>query len=178
MGTGTNEGCIHIIDFGLANQYFDPGFGRHIPLVQQKSAIIGTMRYLSVHAHQGFEHTRRDDLESLAYILIYFLCGSLPWQNIKAKSRKRQSESILKLKLTTPIEVLCKGQPDTFITFLKYTRSLTFDARPDYEYLRAIFRQTFDFAGYRDDCIFDWSTKYQSPTSSLSSNFSSSTSSS
>lgn len=126
------------------------------------------MRYLSIHTHRGFEHARRDDLESLAYVLIYFLRGSLPWQNIEARSRKKKCDYIMKTKLNTPIGTLCRGQPDAFSTLLSYARGLAFDARPDYKYLRTIFKTTFNLAGYQDNHTYDWTMTRPISCSSIS----------
>lgn len=156
IGASSDNQHIYVVDFGLATQYFDSDFNQHIPLAR-KSTITGTARYLSVHAHLGVEHTRRDDLESLCYILLYFLRGSLPWQNLEAKSRKQKYQSILQKKNNVSIATLCEGQPDVFLTSLNYARGLAFDVRPDYKHLRMLFRRTFDFLGYVDDNVFDWS---------------------
>lgn len=155
IGTGMDCHRIRIVDFGLANQYFDPTFNRHIPLTQ-RSTITGTLRYLSTHAHLGFEHARRDDLESLAYILIYFLRGSLPWQNVEARSRKRKYECILKMKLNTPVGTLCRGQPEVFKVFLNYVRGLAFDERPDYQHFRILFKNTLQHTDCHDNNTYDW----------------------
>ncbi|KAI0310387.1 kinase-like domain-containing protein, partial [Amylostereum chailletii] len=73
---------VFLIDFGLAHRYIDPDSGRHIPFNHTKE-LIGTPRWASINAHSGIEQSRRDDLESLAYVLIYFARGSLPWQKMK-----------------------------------------------------------------------------------------------
>ena len=100
------------------------------------------------------EQSRRDDLESLAYILIYFLCGSLPWYGAKT-STKRQRDKITQMKLDSLPDLLT-GWPDEFHVFLDYTRALHFEDKPDYVYLRKLFRDLCIREGFQYDGIFDW----------------------
>jgi len=108
----------------------------------------------------GVEQARRDDLESLAYILIHFLRGALPWQGLKAATKKQMYDRIMEKKMTTSTDVLCRGFPTEFGIFLNYTRALGFDERPDYAYLRKLFRDLFFRKGYQYDYIFDWSIRH------------------
>jgi hypothetical protein len=103
----------------------------------------------------GIEQARRDDLESLAYNLIYFLRGSLPWQHLDTSPRIKKHHGIMRLK--SGVADLCSGIPDEFCTFLLYTRALTFNAEPDYTYIRTLFQDLFNRCGYQDDGVFDWS---------------------
>ena len=98
MGTGEEERQCYIIDFGLAKRFVDRKTGVHIPCKDGK-AMTGTARYASVNTHLGIEQSRRDDLESLAYVLVYFLMGDLPWQGIKAKNMKEKYEKIMEKKI-------------------------------------------------------------------------------
>jgi serine/threonine protein kinase len=83
IGQGKKDKIIHMIDYGLSKRYISPNTGKHIP-ISQKAGCIGTLRYISLNAHLGFEHSRRDDLESIGNILIYFLCkGKLPWSDFQ-----------------------------------------------------------------------------------------------
>lgn len=157
MPGSRSESLVHIVDFGLAAQYRDKASLTHITYKRQ-AYITGTVRYLSINGHLGIELTRRDDLESLAYVLIYFLRGSLPWQGLDAKSRKKKSALVLKKKTSITTQQLCKNLPGVFATFLNYARHLPFDAVPDYNYLRTLFRRTLDLAGYTKDDEFEWST--------------------
>jgi casein kinase I family protein HRR25 len=108
------------------------------------------------------EQARRDDLESLAYVLIYFLRGQLPWQGFKAVTKKEKYDRITAKKVTTPPDLLCRGLPNEFGIFLNYCRALNFDDNPDYSYLRKLFRKLFVREGYQYDYLFDWSVQWPS----------------
>ncbi|XP_029204469.1 casein kinase I-like [Acropora muricata] len=155
MGLGKKGSLVYIIDFGLAKKYRDPRTHQHIPYRENKN-LTGTARYASINTHLGIEQSRRDDLESLGYVLMYFNLGSLPWQGLKAATKKQKYERISEKKMSTPIEVLCKGFPSEFSTYLNNCRSLRFDDKPDYSHLRQLFRNLFHCQGYVYDYIFDW----------------------
>ena len=95
-------------------------------------------------------------MESMGYVLLYFLRGSLPWQGLKAQTKREKYDKISDKKYSTPIEVLCKGFPSEFATYLNYCRSLRFDEKPDYAYCRKLFRDLFVREGYIYDYVFDW----------------------
>eukprot|EP01016_Furgasonia_blochmanni_P046517 TRINITY_DN6719_c0_g1_i1.p1 TRINITY_DN6719_c0_g1~~TRINITY_DN6719_c0_g1_i1.p1 ORF type:complete len:280 (-),score=63.68 TRINITY_DN6719_c0_g1_i1:196-930(-) len=97
-----------------------------------------------------------DDLESLGYVLMYFLRGALPWQNLKANNKKDKYERIMEKKLSTPIDVLCKGFPQEFAQYLTYCRNLRFEDKPDYNYVRNLLRDLFTKSGYEFDYAYDW----------------------
>lgn len=161
MGLGKKGNQVNLIDFGLAKKYRDPKTHQHIPYRENKS-LTGTARYASIHTHLGREQSRRDDMESLGYVIMYFNRGSLPWQGLKAATKKQKYEKISEKKISSPIEILCKGYPAEFATYLNYTRSLRFDDKPDYLYLRKVFRDLFIREGYTYDYVFDWTIlKYQ-----------------
>jgi casein kinase I homolog HRR25 len=101
-------------------------------------------------------------MESLGYVMLYFCRGSLPWQGLKAATKKQKYDRIMEKKMTTPTEVLCRGFPNEFAIYLNYTRSLRFDDKPDYSYLRKIFRDLFVREGFQYDYVFDWTVfKYR-----------------
>lgn len=155
MGLGKKADKLFIIDFGLAKKYRDPRTGMHIPNKADKT-LTGTARYASINSHLGIEQSRRDDLEALAYVLIYFLRGDLPWQGIQLSSKKEIYEKILEKKVATPIEVLCEGLPEEFGIFLKYSKSLKFEERPDYTWSKRLFKELVNKMNFQMDLIFDW----------------------
>ena len=158
MGIGKRGNLVNVIDFGLAKKYRDPKTHLHIPYRENKN-LTGTARYTSVNTHLGVEQSRRDDLESLAYVFMYFLRGSLPWQGLKATTKQQKYDTIMEKKMTTPTDLLCHGFPAEFRLFLNYTRSLRFDDKPDYSYLRKLFRDLFVREGFQYDYMFDWSAQ-------------------
>jgi len=158
MGIGKRGNQVNVIDFGLAKKYRDPKTHLHIPYRENKN-LTGTARYTSINTHLGVEQSRRDDMESLGYVLMYFLRGQLPWQGLKAATKKQKYDRIMEKKMTTPTEVLCRGFPNEFAIYLNYCRSLRFDDKPDYSYLRKLFRDLFVREGFQYDYVFDWSVQ-------------------
>lgn len=155
MGLGKKGNVAFLIDFGLAKKYRDAKTHQHIPYREQKN-LTGTARYASINAHLGIEQSRRDDLESLGYVIMYFLRGSLPWQGLKAVTKKHKYEKISEKKIGTTVDALCKGYPEEFSVYLNYCRSLHFEDKPDYTYLRKIFRDLLTREGQKYDSFFDW----------------------
>ncbi|KAJ3074046.1 hypothetical protein HDU98_012239 [Podochytrium sp. JEL0797] len=147
---------IFLIDFGLAKMFLDPKTKKHIPFRENRGNMTGTARYASTNAHFGRELSRRDDLESLGHVFMYFLCGSLPWQGIKAATPTQKYEKIGQMKCWVPVDELCHGFPEEFRIYLKYCRDLTFDEKPDYNYLWGLFDQALRRLGEEDDGVFDW----------------------
>lgn len=155
MGLGKKGNLVYIIDFGLAKKYRDTRNQRHIPYRENKN-LTGTARYASINTHLGIEQSRRDDLESLGYVLMYFNLGTLPWQGLKAANKRQKYERISEKKLSTPVDELCKNFSSEFRTYLTYCRQLHFEQHPDYNYLRKLFRFRFQRQGFSYDYVFDW----------------------
>jgi serine/threonine protein kinase len=165
MGTGRTKSTVFVIDFGLAKKYISND-GSHIPYRDDKS-LTGTARYASLNAHLGLELSRRDDLESLGYVLVYFLKGKLPWQNLQADTRRQKYQKIMEKKLTTTFDKLCVDLPRQFQSYLTYCRSLKFDQTPDYRYLEGLFNEMVAEIGMVIDHKYDWSTPVPSKESRL-----------
>jgi len=148
---------IFAVDFGLSKRYRDPETKNHI-YVRRGRPLTGTPRYASINSHHGFEQSRRDDLESIAYVLIYFLKGSLPWQGMQAETPQIKYRMIRDIKVKTTVSDLCSGLPSVFAEFLIYTRGLRFDQNPDYEGWRAKFSALYKtLEGFDPKKYWDWS---------------------
>lgn len=155
IGHGANENQVYAIDFGLAKKYRDHITREHIPFREGKS-LVGTARYASINTHLGIEQSRRDDLEAIGHVLLYFLRGKLPWQGIAARNKEDKYKKIRDKKVNTDISVLCEGLPKEFCTYLSYCRNLRFEDRPDYAYLRRLLKDLFFREGYEYDFKYDW----------------------
>ena len=149
-----NEGQIYIIDFGLAKK-FKSERGNHVKFAITKH-ITGTPRFCSINAMRGVEQSRRDDLESLSYLILYFLRGSLPWQGLKISSRNKRFKAITNLKKTIKLEKLCENFPPEILLFCKYTRKLGFTEKPKYEYMKNLFLSILNKYGMQNDKRFSW----------------------
>ncbi|KAJ3202764.1 casein kinase I [Entophlyctis luteolus] len=139
----------------MAKLYRDPRTGQHIPFREKKS-LSGTARYMSINTHLGREQSRRDDLESLGHVFMYFLRGSLPWQGMKAATNKQKYEKIGEKKRMFPIKDLCDGFPEEFAVYLKYCRELKFEESPNYDYLRGLFSKVLEDTNKFEDGLYDW----------------------
>ncbi|KIK12186.1 hypothetical protein PISMIDRAFT_121318 [Pisolithus microcarpus 441] len=128
---------VFLIDFSVALQYCDPATRIHIPY-QEGCPFVGTPAFSSISHHCGYQSGHRDDIESLAYTLVYLLRGSLPW--FSDANTSLSSNVICNLKCDTMVETLCDRLPVEFMTFIKYSRSLAYGARPDYEYLKKLLK--------------------------------------
>lgn len=146
---------VHVVDFGMAKQYRDPKTKVHIPYRERKS-LSGTARYMSINTHLGREQSRRDDLEALGHVFMYFLRGGLPWQGLKAATNKQKYEKIGEKKQSTPIKELCENFPEEFGIYLNYVRKLGFEETPDYDFLRELFTKVLKNTGETEDGVYDW----------------------
>lgn len=155
IGAGKKNRTLYMIDFGLAKRYRDPRTHQHIPYKENKN-LTGTARYASVNAHLGLEQSRRDDLESVGYVLLYLLVGSLPWQGLKANTKHEKYQRIMDKKMSTSIETLTRGLPVEFSKYFSYVKALKFDDRPDYAFLRQVFQELSAREGFESNSAFDW----------------------
>jgi len=142
---------VYMMDFGLSKQYLQNG--KHIEFKNNKS-LIGTARYASINMHLGIEPTRRDELESVGYMLIYFIKGVLPWQGIKKQKDADHLKLIGDKKMCVSIDTLCEGLPISFKKYLRYCRNLKFDETPDYDHILNIFESNWTNLGIKPK--FNW----------------------
>lgn len=139
VGPGKDNNIVYLIDFGLSKRYIDVKTKSHIQY-REGRPLTGTARYASLNTHLGIEQSRRDDIESISYVLVYLLKGRLPWQGIKAKTKKEKYEHIAQKKFATNAEMLCEGLPPEFMNFVNEARKLDFMERPNYEKYREMFK--------------------------------------
>ncbi|KAL7712424.1 non-specific serine/threonine protein kinase [Entamoeba marina] len=154
MGMKSMSNTVYVIDFGLSKKYRDHKTMKHIKYAEDK-AFVGTVRYASINNHKGREQSRRDDLEALGYMFIYFMKGSLPWQGIKGKKGDKNAQ-ILTKKEATPLTQLCDGLPEEFSKYLDACKKLSFDQEPDYLELRKLFWKIAKRENIEFDGQFDW----------------------
>lgn len=155
MGTGRKSSIVHLIDFGLASKFRHAKTLEHIQY-SENSDLIGTARYASLNTHLGIQQSRRDDIESVGYLLLYFIRGALPWQGLKAATKKEKYRKIMEKKISTPVETLCKGVPEEIASYVAYSRSLFFEEQPDYGTHRGALRELLRRSGADYDLLFDW----------------------
>ncbi|KAH0795691.1 CK1 family protein kinase [Histomonas meleagridis] len=155
IGRSELHNRIYLIDYGVSTFYIDPRTHEHV-MYTSNNGLIGTAYYVSINTHLGDQQSRRDDLESIAYVLIRFLKGSLPWQNFKAKNVDERNEKITQNKIQTTPDMLCSGLPKEFKIFLEHIRKLKYDETPKYHTMRQLFMNLFIKKGYVYDGLFDW----------------------
>ncbi|KAI8043227.1 hypothetical protein M5D96_004554 [Drosophila gunungcola] len=160
MGLGEQSNKLYLIDFGLSKRYKDSDSHTHIPYRKDRN-LTGTVRYASINAQMGVEQSRRDDMESLCYCVMYFNLGKLPWQGITAANKKQKYEKILAKKSSVTIAELCKGFPSEFALLMTYTRNLRFKDPPDHVYLRQLFGILLRSLNHQYDFIYDWTQLQQ-----------------
>lgn len=117
IGKNAKEDTIYLIDYGLSKRYKDAHTKRHLQYCENKK-FLGTARYASINTHLGIEQSRRDDIESLAYMLLYLIKGALPWQGMKVSQSKSKYNAIMKKKIEASIDHLCLNIPGTSISRL------------------------------------------------------------
>ena len=132
---------LYLIDFNLARKYRSSRTGKHIKFLKLRR-FIGTARYASVNALRGMEQSRRDDLESLSYVLIYFARkGDLPWKGLNIADKIERFKKIYYIKRDIKLEDLCKGMETEFLEFIKYVKNLEFEEELNYSYLKSLLRK-------------------------------------
>ncbi|KAI9685249.1 MAG: hypothetical protein M1822_004622 [Bathelium mastoideum] len=148
LGDGKQGNMVYVTDIGLAKEVGEPG--------RYQYHLVGTMHFASVNAHLGLEQSPRDDMESLGYVLIYLLQGRLPWQDLHVGSSKQKEKTILQKKQSALEHDLYADVPEEFKRYFDHVRSLAFEERPAYSYLRRLFQSLFRRQGFEYDHVFDW----------------------
>jgi serine/threonine protein kinase len=172
-----NADQLHLIDHGLTKKYWHGKSHEHIAHETDKP-FLGNKFFASVNAHAGLQQSRRDDLESVAYVLIYLLKGVLPWMKQSRYSEQRQLARIMKLKTSLSARKLCERLPTQFAEFLRYCRSLSFEEAPNYSHLTELMHQVCafesgnletlpDFDDYSYDFVCDWKVHMVKPCASI-----------
>merc|ERR1719336_3679197 len=147
---------LFMIDFGLSKRYYDKNHANP----REKLSLTGTARYASINAHRGLEQSRRDDLEAIGHMLLYFLRGALPWSGLDAKTKEEKYRKIRQKKEETKLADLCAGFPREFETYLSYCRNLEYMERPEYKMLRGLFIKLRERQGPGcEDHAFQWLTE-------------------
>jgi len=139
FGVGARAQHVYLIDFGLSKAYWKHNSlkkgGTHIDY-RLYSRAAGTPRYQSLHAHQGHEGSRRDDLESAGYLIIHLHTGTLPWAGLDITLETYPHE-VFQSKFNTPLQRQCLGMHHDFLKYMVYCRKLAFRQRPDYNILHS-----------------------------------------
>lgn len=156
IGRGNNSYQVFITDFGLAKKY--ETYGQHFQIPCKEKGFLGNPKFASCNAHLRHPQSARDDLESMGYMLIWFLKANLPWCDINYLKLPllEMLKIVGEMKVATEVNVLCKGLPEEFTTYLKYCRGLKFMEEPDYEYLRELFISLVAKMDYTFDNVFEW----------------------
>ena len=157
MGRNEANDTLYLIDFGLAKKFRSSRTLKQYPLIKRKS-LTGTARYASINALQGYEQSRRDDLESAGYVLMYFLRGDLPWQNIKIKGKKDKYAKICNKKKEISSQELGKNFPEEFAEILDYFKNLGYTENPNYEMCYKKMEIVLEKQKLKFDFIYDWTT--------------------
>ena len=159
IGKGKKANIIYAIDFGLSKKYRESKTGLHIPYRDGKE-LTGTARYASINTHMGVEQSRRDDIESLGYMMVYLMKGRLPWQGKVNSNPKKRYDEIKKMKVNIKLSELCHNLPKECVKFIQYARDMKFEDKPNYKYLKDLLKKMAARIGQKiDTSKFDWIEK-------------------
>ena len=150
-----NKNIIYMIDFGFSKKFRSSRTGKHIKYFKAKN-FTGNLKYSSVNTMIGISPSRRDDIESLGYMLIYLYNRELPWESLTFKSKDEISQKIYEKKKLITMEELCKDMPKEMLEFMKYTKSLKFEEEPNYNYLTNLLGVMLKKINKENDAIFSW----------------------
>ena len=152
----SDQSKLYLIDFGLAKQYRSEKTLQQKPM-QKNKRLTGTARYASINALRGYDQSRRDDLESVGYVVAYLLRGNLPWQGIIVKTKEEKYAKILYRKQNVTSEQLFYGFPNELVTFIDYCKNLGYEEEPNYEYMTNLFKDIITKQLKEDiDYKYDW----------------------
>lgn len=160
FGVGDRVHHVYLIDFGLSKKYWEK---KHVPL-RQKLSLTGTARYASINAHRGIEQSRRDDVEAIGHMFMYFLRGKLPWSGLHATTAEDKYRKIMEKKIDTPLAELCCGYPDAFATLTRHARELDFPQMPNYAMLQDLLSSVANKEGVKREYDFEWFEGKQMPS--------------
>ena len=155
VGREEKSKYIYLLDFGLSKKYRSSKTKNHYPFIKNHK-LVGTVRYSSINALDGCSLSRRDDLESLGYCLIYLIFGRLPWQGCISSNKEDKYYKIKQIKKNTTPKDLCKELPPQFEEYIRYTRNLEYETEPDYNYLRYLFLSLLKKYNFEFDYYYDW----------------------
>ena len=161
MGRGEKSKYLYLLDFGLAKKYRSSTTLTHYRMIKKKN-LTGTARYASINALNGLTQSRRDDLEAVGYVLMYFLKGKLPWQGLRLKNKEDRYHKIMEIKKLTSPSQLCHGFPIEFKKYVEYTRNLAYEEDPDYSMLKNLFKSILQVENINKDnfYVYDWDIEY------------------
>ena len=147
---------IYLIDFGLSKKFRSSTTGKHIKF-GFTGKLTGTVRFASANALRGGEQSRRDDIESIGYMMVYFLKKKLPWQGVSGNKKMERYLKIYKMKKNITPEKLCEGLEHEMVEFISYAKNLEFEQEPDYNYLKNLFKKMLTrIHTTNDQLIFSW----------------------
>ena len=147
---------IYLVDFGLSKKYRSQQTGRHVKF-RNTGKLTGTLRFASPNALRGGEQSRKDDLISAGYMLIYLFKKKLPWQVIKAQNSTDKYIKIYRMKKAIKPEQLCQTLPQEFVQYMRYVQNLGFESNPDYNYLKKLFHYILKELNLNaDKLLFSW----------------------
>ena len=159
LGSDEYNAYLYLVDFGLAKKYRSSKTLKQNPYMKKKK-LTGTARYASIHAMEEMEQSRRDDLEAVSYVIMYFIRGNLPWQGLKLKSNEDRYQKILEKKKEISTEELCAEYPKVFYEFVKYSKGLKYSEEPKYDELKKNFvNWVVNHEKEKFDYIYDWTTE-------------------
>jgi len=168
MGVKERANKVYLIDYGLSGYFVDES-NEHLPVAKTKDPLRGTLRYASVNKHEGFEQSRRDDMEELIYVIVYMMVGRLPWMKEEARTfdglekqkwaRDRQLKRVYEGKRDVKPEELCQGLPSQIAELLGYVRGLGWYDTPDYAWMKSKIDEAMFERNYSMDYAYDWGNR-------------------